>query len=122
MTTQQLLSFDVSDDVLAKVRLAVDAVGLKAAAGECDLSPSALSDALAERDRKGLRVRALLGLLRVLPVDQRDAILRAIVEPFGLELKARRVMTAAEELAALRASVQRHAPAILELADREIGR
>ena len=122
MTTQQLLSFDASDDVLAKIRIAVDAIGLKTAAAECDLSPSGLSDALAERDRKGLRFRSVVGLLRALPADLRESILRALVEPFGLELKARRPMTAAEELAETRAAIADFAPGLMRDINTRVGR
>jgi len=120
--TQQSLPFDVGDELLAKLRIAVDAMGLKVAAAECDLSPSQLGDALAERDRKSLRIRPLIALLRVMPADLRDGILRSLVAPFGFELRARKPMTPSEELAETRSLLAQLAPGLLPIIDGRVGR
>ena len=88
-------------------RRAVDLAGHKNVAYELDVSPSALTDALIEREGEG-RKRRLAGeylavILRMSSVPMRHEYLRVKCDALGFEPPIpRRVKTAEEELAELK--------------------
>ena len=122
------LASEVWAERLEAIRTAVNHLGVKAVAAECDVAPSTLCDALNERDRKrfaGEWIDVVLAML-----DRADAPHLAM--PL-FELQARLVRgfhvtykpaprDPKEELAELRAAVGRLAPAVLELAETEMRR
>lgn len=83
----------------------VDAVGLLQCAGACGCRTSELSDALAGRSNRYLRIEWLAALLDIAPVDFRYQILSAIANPAGYTATPLRPKTAAERLADLETKV-----------------
>jgi hypothetical protein len=102
----------------------VDAVGLTVAAGACGCRAQDLSDALSGRGNRYLRSSWIYGLLDIAATmpDMQASIARALVEPFGFKVAAAKPRDAKEELAELRATMERLAPAVLQLADAEMRR
>jgi hypothetical protein len=87
------------------------------------ISAQYLSDALRNTNSKGFRVEWLLAVLRMAPHDARLALLRAMADVAGyMAPERKRELTAAEELAATREAMQRLAPGLLALVDKEIGK
>ena len=85
--------------VLPAIQNAVARVTLKEFAFACDSSPSLLSDKLAERNGKGLRVRELCTLVEIAPPAAEQELLAALITPRGFEApKRREPLTAAEKL------------------------
>lgn len=99
-------------------RLAIGAVGLKDAAYRLDVSPSLLSDALAERDRKGVRLEWLPAIILAAPEENALAIIGALARLRRFEVsRSKRVLSDAEKLEALREKLRtRFGAAGLELA------
>jgi hypothetical protein len=85
-------------DLREAFRSAVAAIGLKEAAFRLDVSPSLLSDALAERDRKGLRLEWLPALLLIAPAEHAATILGLLASMRGLEVVRRKALTPEEKL------------------------
>lgn len=80
---------------------AVDAIGLLQAAGACDARKSELSDALASRDGRYMRVEWLLAICDAAPSDYRLRIVDALVAWQGLSVVPIKPMTPEERLARL---------------------
>lgn len=108
--------------VHALVREVVELVGLKEYAYHCDAKPSLVADALAGRNHKHVRIEWLLVLLDLAPPVHRERLLVALTAPLGYTLGRRAQLSPEDELTALRRTVQRLAPVVLELADKELGR
>lgn len=110
------------------VRATVDRLGIKEVAHALDVSPSTLCEALdnrggsVDKGRKRLALEWLSTILRMAGESDRLAILEALALPVGYQVQRRRVLTPAEELAALRGVLGRLAPGVLELADREVSK
>jgi hypothetical protein len=98
------------DELLDAVREVVRDVGLKQAAYDLDVQPSALAHALAERDRHYLRLEWLPYLAGN---DNRLKIIRCIAAWAGLEVKPRQQLTAEE----WQTRVERALDAVPELAE-----
>lgn len=107
---------------LPAIKAAVDAVSVKEFAFACDVSPSTICDAIAERERKRFAAEWIDVLLAIAPPVHREAILSALAIPNGYVPQRRKELTPEEELAQLRRTMQRLAPAILQLADEELSR
>jgi hypothetical protein len=87
------------DGVLEAIRAAVGEMGgVKELAYQVDASPSLVSDALAERDRKRVAAEWLVTLLLRAPEPCAAALLQRLAELRGYEVKRRRPMTAEEKL------------------------
>jgi hypothetical protein len=114
--------------VLVTVRATVDRLGVKEVAHALDVAPSTLCEALANRGtaedkgRKRVALEWLSTILRMAGEADRLAIIEALALPVGYQVQRRRVLTPAEELAALRGALGRLAPAVLEMADREVSK
>lgn len=114
--------------VLVAVRATVDRLTPKEVAHALDVSPSTLCEALANRGtaedkgRKRIALEWLSTILRMAGEADRLAILEALALPVGYQVARRRVLTPAEELAALRATIGRLAPGVLDLADKDMSR
>lgn len=80
----------------------VDAVGLLPAAGACGCTTSELSDALAGRRSRYIRIEWLLALLDIAPPDFRAKLGNAIVNSIGYTLKPKLTVKPEEKLAATR--------------------
>jgi len=104
------------------VRQAVAAISLKEIAYRCDSSPSALADAIAERDRKGLRAEHLVAILHAAPESSRQAILEAIVAPLGYKVERVAPLKPEEENRLIRAFLEKNAPGLLPALTKELGR
>jgi hypothetical protein len=108
---------------LAWLRRAVDVIGHKELAYALDIKPSNLTDALLERERKEIKGRWLPTILRMIPEEMRGEYLRIICSGLGYETPKRiRTKTSAEELREMRDALQRIAPGVLTLVDKEIGK
>lgn len=70
---------------LAWIRRAVDVIGHKTVAGELDIAPSHLTDALLGRERKSVKLEWLPKLLRMVGEEMRLEALRVICNPHGYE-------------------------------------
>lgn len=108
--------------VLVEIRRAVDAITVKELAHALDVAPSYIVDALKGADRKHVKAEWLPTILMLSPPAQRQALLEAIAIPAGYYVQARPQMTPEQQLEHLRRAVGRMAPAVLEMADKEMGR
>lgn len=108
--------------VLDVVREVVATVGLKQLAFDLDCSPSLLGDALAERDRKGIRAEWIPTILTRATDLQRGALLCALAEPVGFDVVRRKVLTPEERLARLEALVTAKLGTVGEALLREVER
>jgi hypothetical protein len=89
----------VWDDVLHLIRLAVEAMGgVKELAYQVDASPSLVSDALREQDRKRVAAEWLVTLFARAPADAVLPILQRLAAIKGFEVRRRRVLTTEEKL------------------------
>lgn len=99
----------------------VEAMTAKAVCDRLDISPSQLSDALAERDRKRVAGEWIVRLIVLAPERHAMHLLRALADLRDCDA-VKRVPDPAEELRRYRETVARLAPAIAELADEQRGR
>lgn len=92
-----------ADELREAFKLAVGALGLKDAAYRLDVSPSLLSDAIAERDRKGVRLAWLPAILLAAPEEHALSILNALAKLRRFQIvRTHRPLTPEEKLEALR--------------------
>ncbi len=84
---------------------AVDALGLMVAAGACGCRTQDLSDALAGRPGRYVRIDWLLALMDVADVALRTRMAAALVGWAGMGVTVAKPLTAAERLARLEARV-----------------
>lgn len=80
---------------------AVDAIGLMIAAGACGCRTPELSDVLAGRSNRYLRVEWMLAIADIAPLDFKLRIADALVGWMGFRAEARKPLTPAEKLARL---------------------
>lgn len=99
-------AFSLSDDyptrmaerkLLDAVRQAVANISIKELAYRLDISPSLLSDALAERSNKGVRATWLVTIIDMAPLADALAILNALGERKRIEARQRRELTPEEK-------------------------
>lgn len=108
---------------LAWIRRAVDVIGHKEVAYKLDVQPSQLTDALLERERKDVKAKWIPTLLRMVPEEMRQEYLRLVCTPLGYEApKKIKPRTHEEENREMRELLKQHAPAMLALIDKEMGR
>ncbi len=109
---------------LAWLRRAVDVLGHKEVAFTLDIKPSNLTDALLERERKDVKARWFEVVLAMdLPDEMIAEYLRIENQALGYETPKRiRNKTSAEELREMREALQRLAPGVLTLVDKELGK
>lgn len=86
------------------------------------ITPQYLSDALGGKNSKGFRAEWIPTVLRMAPPSAAAAILRAQAEICGFDIERKKVLTPEQELHATREALQRLAPAVLALVDKEIGK
>lgn len=109
------------DSVLAAVKVAVDQLTLKEAAFLLDTSPSQLSDALAERDRKSVRAEWLVTLLVGTPPKVRDAIMGELARVSGYKKPERaEKLTDKRRAEILTRAIARLAPGLEAAIDAEL--
>jgi hypothetical protein len=86
------------------------------------ITPQYLSDAFAERDRKGVKASWIPVIIALAPDPARAAILRALAAPVGYDVQRRRELTPEEKLARVQERIaQRFGQAGLEFLAEEIG-
>ncbi len=130
MQRQLVLAYDAAhvgatdwDDELGWFRRAVDVLGHKEVAYRLDVQPSNLTDALHERERKDVKGKWISIVRRMAPDVLLADYVRLINVRYGFESpKPLRTRTSAEENRERRAWMEKHAPALLELMDKELGR
>lgn len=103
-------------------RRAVEAIGHKDVAYALDISPSTLTDALHERERKGIKAEWLSVIRQMSSDGMRREWLRIVSQPLGFMPERIKTMDANEELRITRELLQRMAPVLLRELDKEIGR
>lgn len=109
------------EELLPVVEAAVTRMTLKEVAHLLQQSAPAVSDALKERDRKGVRLEWLVVLLCTAPEAVRFELLAKLCRIAGYMAPERaRKLTEAEEFRIWRAATKRLAPGIAELVEREI--
>lgn len=106
------------EDLLQTFNRTAQYVGHKQLAAELDTSPSNLSHALAERERRFIRGEWFPGLVMLAPDD---AAIEILADLRGKELAPRRRLTPAEKLAAYRARVRSFSPELAAALEKEIG-
>jgi hypothetical protein len=104
------------------VRRAVDVVGHKEVAFKLDIAPAQLADALHERERKDVKEKWIPILLRMVPPDMCAEYLRVFNARHGYEARPIKIRTAAEENREMRELLKVHAPSVLSIIDKELGR
>lgn len=110
-------------EMLGWVRRAVDVVGHKEVAYQLDVSPSQLTDALNERERKDVKAKWIPVLLRLVPESLEREFFELISKQHGYETpKKRKPRTPDEELREVRRLLSEQAPAVLAFIDKELGR
>jgi hypothetical protein len=82
--------------LLAALRQAIEFVGLKEMSYRLDVSPTYLSDALHERDRKSVRLAWLPSILIAVPEAARAELLAEIAGVVGYTVQRAKVLTDAE--------------------------
>jgi hypothetical protein len=86
-------------NLLDAIRLAVGELGgIKELAYQVDSSPSLVSDALAERDRKRVAAEWLVTIILRAPEPAALALLQRLADLRGCEVSRRRALTAEEKL------------------------
>lgn len=103
-------------------RRAVESIGHKDVAYALDISPSTLTDALHERDRKGIKAEWMAVIRQLSSDGMRREWLRVVSQPLGFAPERIKTMDAAEELRVTRELIGRLAPVLLRELDKEIGR
>lgn len=108
--SQLALDYGIADKARAMHRALLDIlrsvvarVSLKEVAFMLDTSPSMVADALAERERKGVRLEWLPVLLGVADDGEREEILKLLADPFGFTVQRRRKLTPTERLRVIEA-------------------
>jgi len=110
------------DLVLAWARRAADVIGHKELAYKLNVKGSNLTDALLERERKDIKARWLMVILSMVPPEMCAEFLRIIAESHGYEVRPIKIRTASEENREMRELLRVHAPSVLSLIDKEMGR
>lgn len=86
-------------ELLELVRLAVEAMGgVKELAYQVDSSPSMVSDALREQDRKRVAAEWLVPIILRAPIETVQPIIAKLAELRGFDVKRRKVLTTEEKL------------------------
>ena len=107
---------------LAWIRRAVDQLGHKEVAFKLDIAPSQLTDALLERERKDVKAKWVSTILRMVTEDMRGEYLRLVNTAHGYKAPERlKPRTPEEENREIRTILLQHAPALLQLVDKELG-
>jgi hypothetical protein len=113
-------------DELGWFRRAVDVIGHKEVAYRLDVQPSNLTDALNERERKDVKGVWISKVRRIVAQGAPgllDEYMGLLAKVHGYETpKRRKPRTADEELNETRELLRTHAPAVLALVDKEMGR
>lgn len=84
-------------NLLDAIRRAVASISIKELAYRLDVSPSLLSDALAERSNKGVRASWLVAIIDMAPMADALAILNALGERKRIEAQPRKELTPEEK-------------------------
>lgn len=103
-------------------RRAVEVLGHKFVAGELDIAPSTLTDALLERERKSFKGEWIAKLRRLVSESMLEEYFRLVSRPHGFECRRVPTMTPEQELKLLREHLERRAPVALETFDKGLGR
>jgi hypothetical protein len=104
-------------------RRAVDVIGHKEVAYRLDVQPSNLTDALNERERKDVKGHWISKVRRMATPSMLDEYVEMIAAMHGyIKPLRQRPRTEAEELRETRELLRQHAPAMLALVDKEMGR
>lgn len=123
-------ALNLDDDFTAKrverrfldaVRQAVANISIKELAYKLDVSPSLLSDALAERSNKGVRATWLLTIIDMAPMADAQAILNVLGEAKRLEPVPRKELTAEEKAERLEEKLRSLGATGLRLIEEAIG-
>lgn len=126
---QLVLSYDPAhsgaddwQERLAWLRRAVDVLGHKEVAYKLDVQPSQLTDALLERERKDVKAKWFDTVLRMVSEDMRAEYIRMLNTTHGYKAPERqKPRTAEEENREMRTLLDKHAPALLALIEKELG-
>ncbi len=111
------------DAELGWFRRAIDVLGHKEVAYKLDVQPSNLADALHERERKDVKGKWIATVRRMVPEALLVEHLRLINTLHGFDAPKRsKPMTPAEENREIRELLRTHAPAMLTLIDKELGK
>jgi hypothetical protein len=78
------------DRELAWLRRVVDVLGHKFVAGELDVAPSNLTDALLERERKDVKAKWVRAIVRMAPEEMRNEWVRMTTDSLGYEMPERK--------------------------------
>ncbi|MBA2718908.1 MAG: hypothetical protein H0U52_06675, partial [Chloroflexi bacterium] len=113
---------DVWSEELAWLRRAVGVLGHKLVAGELDIAPSTLTDALLERERKSIKGEWIAKIRQLSSDAMRQEWLRIVSRPLGYEPERLASMTPEEELRLVRELLKVEAPSVLRAIDKELGR
>lgn len=103
-------------------RRAVEAIGHKDVAFALDIAPSTLTDALHERERKGVKAEWMRVIVHMSSEGMRREWLRIVSRPIGFEPERIKTLDPAEELRITREALRRMAPVLLREIDKEVGR
>jgi hypothetical protein len=111
------------DEELKWFRRAVDVLGHKEVAYRLDVQPSNLTDALLERERKDVKGRWISVVRRMVPDALLADYVRIVTVTHGYEFPKRlRARTPEETNRETRDWLEKNAPAVLSVMDKELGR
>lgn len=111
------------DAQLKWLRRVVDVLGHKHIAGELDIAPSTLTDALLERERKAMKGEWIAKIVRMSSPGLREEWLSIWTEAYDYEHPKRRpTMTPEDELRLLKEHLTEDSPGALNRFNRRIGR
>jgi hypothetical protein len=103
------------------VRQAVANISIKELAFRLDVSPSLLSDALAERSNKGVRGTWLVTVIQMAPLADALAILNTLGDLRRIESMPRKELTAEEKAERLEEKLRTLGPTGLRLIEEALG-
>lgn len=107
---------------LAWLRRVVDVLGHKFVAGELDIAPSQLTDALLERERKDVKAKWVRAIVRMAPEEMRTEWVRMTTDALGFEMPKRKQTKTPEQLNREREEwMAKNAPALLAAMNKELG-
>jgi len=111
------------DAELRWFRRAVDVIGHKEVAYRLDVQPSNLTDALMERERKDVKGKWISTVRRMVTPSLLDEYMGLLSSMHSFEEpKRKKPMTAEQENRVVRELLRHHAPSVLQLIDKELGR
>jgi hypothetical protein len=110
------------DELQDAIRAAVRLITPKELCFRLGITDTYLSEALGHKNKKGFRLAWVPTVIEMAPFDAVVPIIRALADLRDIELVRKKKRTPEEENTAMREALQRLAPGVLALVDKELGK